>query len=320
LLVDKAMKKVIFLSSFIIVSALFWLAHFRYPYPYLQKGFYTFLALSILYFVFRLAFEEIVAKRIKEPKTRYSFRKTVSILYLVVFVAIIIRVWVANTHTLLVSYGLIGAGIAVALQDFFKNFVGGIVIFVTGIYCVGDRIEINSKYGDVIDIHILYTTLMEMKEWVAGDQATGRLSIIPNGTVLSTTINNYTKDNNFIWDEIAIPITYDSDWKETVTKILGIVKEGTAEIAGQAQKAISGLGQKYYLFERTVQPEIFFTLTDNWITFNVRYISDVRDRRTLQHNLTKTILSEIQNSKNIKIASTTLDITSFPELTVKQGK
>jgi len=314
------MKKFIFLSSFILVSTLFWLAHFRYPYPYLQKGFYTFLALSILYFVFRLAFEEIVAKRIRESKTRYSFRKTISILYLGVFVAIIIRIWVANTHTLLVSYGLIGAGIAVALQDFFKNFVGGIVIFVTGIYRVGDRIEINSKYGDVIDIHILYTTLMEMKEWVAGDQATGRLSIIPNGTVLSTIINNYTKDNNFLWDEIAIPITYDSDWNEAIIKILGIVKNRTAEIAGQAQKAVSNLGQKYYLFERTVQPEIFFALTDNWITFNVRYISDVRDRRTLQHNLTETILSEIQSSKNIKIASSTLDITSFPELTVKQGK
>ncbi|UCE35614.1 MAG: mechanosensitive ion channel [Deltaproteobacteria bacterium] len=167
------MKKVIFLSSFILICALFWLAHLRYPYPYLQKSFYTFLALTILYLVFRIAFEEIVAKSIKEPKTRYSFRKTVSILYLAVFVAIIIRIWVANTHTLLVSYGLVGAGIAVALQDFFKNFVGGIVLFVTGIYRVGDRIEINSKYGDVIDIHILYTTLMEMKEWVAGDQATG---------------------------------------------------------------------------------------------------------------------------------------------------
>jgi small-conductance mechanosensitive channel len=286
----------------------------------LQKGFYTFLALTILYLVLRIAFEQIVAKSIREPKTRYSFRKTVSILYLAVFAAIIIRIWVANTHTLLVSYGLVGAGIAVALQDFFKNFVGGIVLFVTGIYRVGDRIEVNSKYGDVIDIHILYTTLMEMKEWVAGDQATGRLSIIPNGTVLSATINNYTKDNNFIWDEIAIPITYDSDWKQAVTKILGIVKEGTAEIAGRAQKAISGLGQKYYLFERTVRPEVFLTLTDNWIMFNVRYISDVRDRRSLQNVLAQRILGEIQTSERIKIASTTLDITGFPEVKLIRNK
>ena len=297
-----------------ISSGLFWLVHFRYPNPYVRNGFYTFLTLTILYFLFRIAFEVVVAKRIRESKTRYSFRKTVSILYLVVSVAIMLRIWVEDAHMLTVSYGLVGAGIAVALQDFFKNFAGGIVLFVTGIYRVGDRIEINSKYGDVIDIRMLYTTLMEMKEWVAGDQATGRLSIIPNGMVLSSTINNYTKDNNFIWDELAIPITYDSDWKEAVTKILGIVKEGTGKIADQAEKEISGLGEKYYLFKRTVQPEIFFTLTDNWITFNIRYISDVKERRSLHNALTQMILSEIQRSGNIKMASTTLDITSFPEL------
>ena len=297
-----------------ISSGLFWLVHFRYPNPYVRNVFYTFLPLTILYLLFRIAFEVVVAKRIRESKTRYSFRKTVSILYLVVSVAIMIRIWVEDAHMLTVSYGLIGAGVAVALQDFFKNFAGGIVLFVTGIYRVGDRIEINSKYGDVIDIRMLYTTLMEMKEWVAGDQATGRLSIIPNGMVLSSTINNYTKDNNFIWDELAIPITYDSDWKEAVTKILGIVKEGTGKIADQAEKEISGLGEKYYLFKRTVQPEIFFTLTDNWITFNIRYISDVKERRSLHNALTQMILSEIQRSGNIKMASTTLDITSFPEL------
>ena len=308
------MKKAVILSLLMISSGLFWLVHFRYPNPYVRNVFYTFLTLTILYFLFRIAFEVVVAKRIRESKTRYSFRKTVSILYLVVSVAIMLRIWVEDAHMLTVSYGLVGAGIAVALQDFFKNFAGGIVLFVTGIYRVGDRIEINSKYGDVIDIRMLYTTLMEMKEWVAGDQATGRLSIIPNGMVLSSTINNYTKDNNFIWDELAIPITYDSDWKEAVTKILGIVKEGTGKIADQAEKEISGLGEKYYLFKRTVQPEIFFTLTDNWITFNIRYISDVKERRSLHNALTQMILSEIQRSGNIKMASTTLDITSFPEL------
>ena len=132
-----------------------------------------------------------------------------------------------------------------------------------------------------------------------------------NGTIQ---YRKYTKDNNFMWDEITIPITYDSDWREAVTKILGIIKEGTGKIANKSEKEISGLGEKYYLFKRTVQPEIFFTLTDNWITFNIRYISDVKDRRSLHNALTQMILSEIQRSGNIKIAFTTLGITSFPEL------
>lgn len=231
-----------------------------------------------------------------------------------------IRLWVENTHTLMVSYGLIAAGVAVALQDFFKNFVGGIIIFVNGTYRVGDRIEVNSKYGDVIDIGMLYTTLMEMKEWVAGDQATGRLSIIPNGYVLSNTVNNYTKDNDFIWDEITIPITYDSDWNEAITKIRNVVKGETESVAARAEKAVSELGEKYYLFKRSVEPEIFLTLTDNWITFGIRYISDVRERRLLHNKLSQVILNEIKRSEKIKIASTTLEITDFPEVILKQDK
>ena len=109
------MKKAVILSSLMISSGLFWLVHFRYPNPYVRNVFYTVLTLTILYFLFRIAFEVVVAKRIRESKTRYSFRKTVSILYLVMSVAIMLRIWVEDAHMLTVSYGLVGAGIAVAL-------------------------------------------------------------------------------------------------------------------------------------------------------------------------------------------------------------
>lgn len=313
-------KKIVGLLSLILITGLFWFANFRYPNLYLEKGFYTFLALTIIHFVFKSVFEGIVARKIKEPKARYSFRKTVSILYFGVLLLALSKIWVEHTQALLVSYGLVAAGIAIALQDFFKNFVGGVLIFVTGFYHVGDRIEINQKYGDVIDIGILYTTLLELKEWVAGDQATGRLTVIPNGIVLSGTVNNYTKDNNFIWDEIEIPITYDSDWKEAVTTIQRIVGKETKNMAEQAEKEILELGEKYYLTIKAVEPEIYVTLTDNWIAFNIRYITDVRQRRLVRNTLNQKILEEILNSENVKIASTTLDIIGLPDLNIKQNK
>jgi small-conductance mechanosensitive channel len=313
-------KKIISLLSLIILTGLFWFAQFQYPSVYLEKGFYTFLALTIIYFIFKSVFEETVARRIKEAKTRYAFKKTVSILYFVVLVLVLIRIWVEHTETLLVSYGLVAAGVAIALQDFFKNFVGGIIIFVTGIYRVGDRIELNQKCGDVIDIGILYTTLLELKEWVAGDQATGRLTVIPNGYVLSGAVNNYTKDNNFIWDEITIPITYDSDWKEAVTTIQRIVGNETKSMSEQAEQEILKLAEKYYLSIRAVEPVIYLTLTDNWITYNIRYITDVRQRRVVRSTLSQMILEEIRKSGKIKIASTTLDIIGLPELTIKQTR
>ncbi len=311
-------RKIVNLLALIIVIALLWFANSKYPEDYLEKGFYTFLALAIIYFIFKVAVEGTVTKRIKEAKARYSFRKVVSVLYLVVLLLVVIRIWVEETGSLLLATGLIIAGIAIALQDFFKNFVGGILIFTTGIYRVGDRIEIASKVGDVIDIGIFNTTILELKGWVAGDQATGRLTIIPNGYVLSSAVNNYTKDHNFIWDEISLPLTYDSDWKEAITKILTIVKKETENITDQAEKEISNIREKYYLGERRVEPQIFLTPTDNWINLNIRYVVEVRGRRLLRDKLSRMILSEIEKSENIKIASATFDIVGFPEVKLTQ--
>jgi small-conductance mechanosensitive channel len=311
-------KKIINLLLLVIITSALWFAHFQYPTSYLQKVFYTFLAVTIIYFIFKAVFEETIALKIKEERARYSFRKAVSILYIVSLLLVLIRIWVEQTQTLLVSYGLIAAGIAIALQDFFKNFVGGVIIFVTGIYRVGDRIELNGKIGDVIDIGILYTTLLELKEWVAGDQSTGRLTILPNGAVLSGMVDNYTKDNNFIWDEIEIPITYESDWKEAITIIHRIVGTETKAMADRAETEILQLKEKYYLTIKAVEPEIYVTLTDNWITFHIRYITDVRKRRVVRSTLSQLILTEILRSEKIKIASTTVDIIGFPEVRMKQ--
>lgn len=312
-------KRLVFLT-WVLITLLLWFAYQRYDDKNLQKLFFTFLLLVFIHFIFRMVFEEVVIKRIKDSKTKYSFRKTVSILYVFVFTIILLRIWVEDAQSLLVAYGIITAGIAIALQDLFKNFAGGAVLFVTGIYRVGDRIEINSRNGDVMDIGILYTTLMEIKEWVAGDQATGRLTIIPNGQLLSGTINNYTKDHNFIWDEISIPITYHSDWKKAHDMILDIVSKETKSTTEIAGREIMSLEEKYYLSKRPTEPSIFITLTDNWITFNIRYVTEVRQRRFMRNKLSRLILDEIQKSDNIHIASATVDIVGFPEVRLKQDR
>lgn len=175
---DDHVKKYRFLATLVAATGLLWLANLSYPHIYVEKGFYTFLALTITHLIFKIGLENTVLRKIRESKTRYSFRKAISIVYFIVILVVVVRIWVEYTQTLLVSYGLIAAGITIALQDFFKNFVGGIMIFTTGTYRVGDRVEINSKFGDVIDIGIFYTTLLELKEWVEAEQPTGRISMV----------------------------------------------------------------------------------------------------------------------------------------------
>jgi len=281
-------RKALTLIVIVAVAALLWLLETRAPNVYVRKGFLTAATLAGLYLLFKIVIEEFLARGIKDAKTKYSLRKTFSIIY-----------------------------VAVALQDFFKNFAGGIIIFVTGIYRVGDRIEISSTYGDVIDIGIMYTTLMELRQWVDGDQETGRLTIIPNGYVLSGHVSNYNKDNNYVWDELMIPITYDSDWRAAERLILEIARCETEQTAAYAQKEIAKLGDKYYLFQRSTEAAVFLVMTDNWISFHIRYVADFKERRIRRNRLMRLLLEGIEKADNIKIASATYDIVGFPELTLK---
>jgi len=301
-------KKILTTILFAILTIVLWFLYYTYSYYYLFKGFQTLFALTIVYLIFRLILEELISKKIKSAKAKYSFNKTISILYILFFILTLIYIWVEQTETLLISYGLIGAGIAVSLQDVFRNFAGGIVIFLTGIYRVGDRIEINSKIGDVIEIGVFYTTMMEVGELSENSQATGRISLIPNSFVLSSNINNFTKDHSFIWDEITIPITYDSDWKKSSDKLLDIVKNETSDIAEKADKEITRLGEKYYLPKKPVDPVVFLNLTDNWINLTIRYVTDTKNRRELRDKINRLILTLIEESKDITIASENVDI------------
>ena len=312
------MNKIIYSFVILIACVFLWFANYRYPNEYILKGFYTFLALFIIYFAFKVIIEELGIKKIKDSKTKYSFKKTISIIYSLIFLIVLATIWIEKPEALFLAFGLIGAGIAIALQDVFKNFAGGIIIFVNEIFRVGDRIEIDGKIGDVIDISILYSTLLELEGWVTGDQASGRLIIVPNGHVLSSSVFNYTKDHNFIWDEMILPITYDSDWRKATEKFLNIVTKETNQIAKDANKSIASLEEKYYLTKRVTVPSIYIKLTDNWIEFYIRYTTEVRQRRVLKNKLYKLIFEEIEKSPDIKLASSTMDITAFPDINIKQ--
>jgi small-conductance mechanosensitive channel len=263
---------------------------------------------------FKLVLNDKYIAKISDSQRRYYISKSFYFFYILVnFIALLI-IWVEDLQTLVLGFGLVAAAFTITMQDVAKNFVGGLSIFFNKIYRVGDRIEIGSKRGDVIDIDIFYTTIMETNEWISADQPTGRLSIIPNGYVLSNATNNYTKDFNFLWDEIYFPITYDSDWKAARTLIIDAINHETVETEKLAERERSHMERKYFLSKGSMNADVFVRLTDNWIELTARYVTPVRERRIIRNRISQKILEEIEKSKNIKIASQTIDIVGFPEI------
>ncbi|HUU74624.1 MAG TPA: mechanosensitive ion channel family protein [Methanoregulaceae archaeon] len=301
-------------SAMILITAgaaVAWLVNYTYPNPNFQKLFLTLVSLAAIYLVFEILVQKIFSSRITDKKTRYTLNKVLYILSIVLFIAITISIWVEDPTSLLVTFSIIGAGIAFALQDVFKNFVGGMYIIGSGLFKVGDRIEIDEYYGDVMDIGIMNTTMMEIRGWVQGDQASGRLLSLPNGYVLNKVTFNYTKDHSFIWDELFIPITYDSDWRLAISLIKDILKKETESLTTQAQDEIERLGERYYLPRKETEAAVYMSLTDNWINLEARYVTDARTRRIRKSKISRLILEAVEEAENITIASETSTITVF---------
>lgn len=295
----------VLLVATIAASALW----FFFPEPVTYRLFLSVLAITLIYSIFSLMLDTIFRKKITDTRTRYTATKVISVLEIVLMAIIIARIWIEDFSTLVVFFGIIGAGVAIALQDVFKNFAGSITIILAGTYTVGDRIEIDGRYGDVMDIGIMNTTLMEIRGWVDGDQATGRLTIVPNGKVIATPVNNYTKDHSFMWDEIRIPVTYQSDWKRATEIITTIARRETEEINRRAESEIERIGEKYYLPKRDIEPAVYVRITDNWILLSLRYVTYVRERRIMYARLNRLILEAFEQEPDIVVASATMDIT-----------
>jgi small-conductance mechanosensitive channel len=282
---------------------------FFFPEPVTYRLFLSVLAITIVYTIFSLILDTVFRKKITDTKTKYTATKVISVIEIMLMAIIIARIWIQDFSTLVVFFGIIGAGLAIALQDVVKNFAGSISIILSGAYAVGDRIEIDGRYGDVMDIGIMNTTMMELRSWVDGDQATGRLTIVPNGKVITTPVNNYTKDHSFIWDEIQVPVTYRSDWRRAVEIISSIAQHETAEINRLAEKEIGEIGEKYYLPRRDIEPAVYIRITDNWIMLSVRYVTKARERRIMHARLSRLILEAIEKEKGIEVSSSTMEVS-----------
>jgi small-conductance mechanosensitive channel len=300
----------------IITALILWVANYWYKNTHLDRGIITIIILAIFYIIFKIVLEEKYIDKIVDPQRRYYVSKTFYFINILINIFAFWTIWLEDLQFLVLSFGLVAAAFTLTMQDVAKNFAGGLNILFNRIYRVGDRIEIGSKKGDVIDIDIFYTTIMEINEWVSSDQPTGRLSIIPNSYVLSNITNNYTKDFGFIWDEISFPITYSSDWNKAKTLIIDAINQETVTIEELANKEISNMERKYYLSKGSTDAEVFVRLTDNWIELTARYVTQVRQRRIIRNKISQKILDDLEKSDNIKIASQTVDIVGFPETSV----
>lgn len=229
------------------------------------------------------------------------------------------RIWIPNPQALLVAYGVIAAGIAIALQDLVKNLAGTITVFLSGTYQVGNRIEVDGTYGDVIDIGLFNTTLLEVREWIDADQATGRITTIPNGAVLSKPIQNYTKHHKYLWDELSVVVTGESDWHEAMRIVEEVGHNHTKEFIEGADKSLTELERYYYVEGHILDPNVYVAPHENGYALTLRYVVNAWKRRSTNSRIWEDIMKTFEAHSGIHIAPTTYALTEYPKASKKKS-
>lgn len=247
------------------------------------------------------------------------------------FVALLIiglaSIWFNNPARLATAFGLVTAGLAFALQRVVTALAAYLVILRGKTFNVGDRIVMGGVRGDVIELGFIQTTIMEMGQppaeqtddpamWVKARQYTGRIVTITNDKIFETPVYNYTREFPFLWEEMHIPISYQSDLKRAEEIILEAARHATAKFEDIGEKNLAELERRYYVHRSDLAPRVFLRLTDNWIELSVRFIVSEHNIRDVKNNMSREILAAL-NEAHIGIASGTYEVVGMPPLTVR---
>jgi small-conductance mechanosensitive channel len=261
-------------------------------------GKFAFGALGILLIhgVFRLL-ETTLPRHFRQADARYRVRKFVVFLGYGVGLLFLVAVFGDRLGRISFALGVAGAGIVVALQDVVASVGGWFAIGASKLYSVGDRIRIGDTKGDVIDISILRTTVLETGNWVSGDLHNGRLARIPNSLALKGPVFNYTQGFRFVWDEIKVTLTAQSDHRFARTMLLNIAQETVADFMEDAQHTWKDIKDDYRIVNSGLEPIVTLAVNGGSLEFTVSYIVDYAHRTLMKDRLFTRIADEIANSQ-----------------------
>lgn len=258
-----------------------------------------------------------ITGNIKSTDNRYRTRKLLDFTGYFLMIFFITIIYSDKLGGLTVALGVAGAGIAFALQEVIASVAGWLAILFAGFYKTGDRVQLGGIKGDVIDVNVLRTTLMETGQWVDGDLYNGRIVRIANSFVFKEPVFNYSGDFPFLWDEIKIPVQFGSNYGKARELFLSIVRDVTSDDTSKSAETWKHIVSKFMIEDAQTEPMVTIVANDNWVEYTIRYVVNFKRRRTTKDELFTKILKEVEKpGSEIKFASATFHLVEAPELKV----
>jgi small-conductance mechanosensitive channel len=269
---------------------------------FIRIGTYLGILLGIIFL------EKLIRRRllgnIQNVSQRYLSTKLFTLTVYTVTVVWLLTRFLSEHPGIIASVAIVGAGLAFALQDVVKDFMGWLLILQKRHLSLGNRIAIGPYTGDVIDIGVLRTTLLEVGTATPFDalERTGKTLYIPNAMVLTQQVLNYNTTSDFTKAEMLLTVTYESDWRKAETILQQILQEETSTFAEKEFLQARKRTWYFYVSAEPKVPQVYTDIASDGVLFTLRFTVPIGKRRDVLSKISHKILDRFAAEKDIHIA------------------
>lgn len=271
----------------------------------------TVAVLLVLWLLSRLLLR-LIFKRQPDLRKQYRWRKTVNYVTTILAILLLVNIWFNGLQSIATFLGLLSAGLVLALREPLLNMAGWLFLIWNRPFRIGERIQLGEHVGDVIDMQLFQFTLNEMREWVQGDQPTGRVVHIPNGKLFTTAVANYNHGFPYVWHEVPVHITFESNWQKAKGILLDAAHRHAEKLSEAAKRRVKQQSQRHLIFYEDLDPKLYIKVVDNGIQLTIRYLNKVAGRRKSEHLVWEDVLPQFLAAPDIQFAYPTTRFYQTP--------
>ncbi len=255
---------------------------------------------SLLFFlilkIFRYIFDCINLRFNKDEKNLYITTRRNKTVLRIIYFFIIFFIWKEEIRDIITFISFVSAAITLAIRDIIYNYFCGIYIKFIKPIKIEDRIQVGNIIGDVINTRSLFFEILEVNPNT--NQSTGKIIYVPNSQIFSETIKNYNTAFKYIWHELEINITIDSNVdlaKEIILNILNS-NETINEIPKKMQREIKKSHAEYRIYFNKLTPIVYTSINDNKIVLSARFLMHPKKIRIVESEIYEKLISEFKKN------------------------
>ncbi|SRR6266849_1738416 len=186
--------------------------------------------------------------------------------------------------------GLAGAGLTVAMKDFIMAFLGWFLLMGRNGIRVGDWVEINGVGGEVVEIGLLKTVLLETGNWTDAGHPTGRKVSFMNSFAIEGHFFNFTTSGQWMWDELRVTIPASLDPYAVIEGIQKLVTKETEASAQKAEEEWQHTTNRYRVQAFSAAPALNVMPSGDGVEVQIRYITRAYERHEMRKKLYEAVV------------------------------